>query len=70
MTEGAEKNEPSASNASSDSRTHDTSAPKVAVPDEDGPGQVGVGVPTLGSGPWLNVDGHTAGAFPSCARCA
>ena len=42
MTDGAEKNEPSASNASSNNRTDDNSVPKGARPDEEGPGQVGV----------------------------
>jgi hypothetical protein len=42
MNDGAEKNEPSASNASSDSRTADKSLPRVVFPDEEGPGSVGV----------------------------
>jgi hypothetical protein len=42
MTDGAEKNEPSASNASSNSRTDDNSVPQRVPPDEEGPGQVGV----------------------------
>ena len=42
MTDGAEKNEPSASNASSNSRTDDNSVPQRVPPDEEGPGHVGV----------------------------
>jgi hypothetical protein len=42
MTDGAAKNEPSAPNASSDSRKDDNSVPKGVRPDENGPGQVGV----------------------------
>jgi hypothetical protein len=42
MTDGAEKNEPSASKDPSNSRTGDNSIPKGVLPDEEGPGQVGV----------------------------
>src|SRR5579864_2290014 len=42
MTNGPEHSEPSAPNASSDSRTDDNSAPRGVLPDEEGPGLVGV----------------------------
>jgi hypothetical protein len=42
VTGVAEKNEPSASNASGSSRTDDNSIPKGISPDKEGPGQVGV----------------------------
>jgi hypothetical protein len=41
MIDGAKKNDPSASDASSDNRT-DNSVPKRAFPGEDGPGAVGL----------------------------
>jgi len=44
MTDSAEKNEPSASNASCDSHKDDNSVPKGVLPDEEGPGLVGVGL--------------------------
>jgi hypothetical protein len=42
MTDGAEKNEPSASNASRNSLRDDKSVPRKTPPDEPGPGRVGV----------------------------
>src|SRR5580700_118087 len=42
MTDGAEKSEPFASDAPSDTRTEDNSLPKRVFPGEDGPGAVGL----------------------------